>query len=104
MVQLKVSFSGSVIRIFQVRLSGLLREVLVGVGVPKIGELFAAVVTVNVAGSSSHNASGSVARNVMVSAPVQSRLGMVIVATRETILTVSCVFPEYVQVIWASVL
>ena len=51
-------------------------------------------VTVNVAGSSSHNPPGSVALNVIVSEPYQSALGIVIVATRFTILTVSCEFPE----------
>ena len=49
-------------------------------------------------------APGSVARERDGLAPFQSAFGMVIVATRSLIVTVSWVLPEYVQVISASVL
>ena len=51
--------------------------------------------TVNVAGSLSARSPGSVAVNVIVSAPFQSASGVVIVAIREaSMLTVSSVLPE----------
>ena len=61
-------------------------------------------VTVNVAGSESASRPGSVAVNVIVSDPLHSLPGVVIVATRAVMSTVSSVFPLYVQVISASVL
>ena len=60
-------------------------------------------ITVNVAASESVLLSGSLAVNVIVSEPVHDELGVVIVATLEPeMLTLNCVFPEYVHVIWLS--
>ena len=62
-------------------------------------------VTVKLAASSSYSVSGSVALNVIVSEPVQSALGAVMMATRlASILTVNSMLPLAVQVISASVL
>jgi len=56
-------------------------------------------VTVNVARSLSDFPPGSVAVNVMVSEPFQSAFGTLIVATLDTMETVSALLPELVHVI-----
>ncbi len=60
--------------------------------------------TVKMTSLESASAPESVALNVIVSAPFQSVFGIVIVATRAVISTVSDVLPVYVQIISASVL
>ena len=72
-------------------------------GIPDTTGASFTAVTVNAAASESDSRPGSVAVNVIVSLPFQVGDGMAIVATRPaSIVTVSSVLPEYVQLRSAS--